>query len=209
MELRSLSLTACSACTGDSEPRAGWMARSCRTSAGGGLPFLESEGGLVGVPGPLLVAGGLKQGAQLDGGTQGGLGVGGLQGAGIRVTGAPAVTLGLQQAAEAEQRPRGYLVVAAGGRLLVHPCRTAGLPELLQQGPQAECGRGGGLGVGRVDCVLVGVAGGRVVTGGGGESGELDGGVRCGVLVAGGNCGPVGLPGRGRLAGLLQQVAVA
>src|SRR5256885_12199615 len=100
-------------------------------SDGGALPLLEGQGGAVGSLGPLLVAGGLQERAELDPGIEAGLGVSGLEGPGIGVTGARLVTVAFEQAAEAEQRPRGHLLVAGRSCLPVHPCRIRALPQLL------------------------------------------------------------------------------
>ena len=79
-----------------------------------------------------------EEGAELDRGAEACLRMGGLEGAGVGVTGARLLALGLEQAAETEQRPGGHLLVAGRGGLLVHPCGTLAFPHLLQQRAEPE-----------------------------------------------------------------------
>ena len=85
------------------------------------------------------------------------------------------------------------------GGLLVHVRRLRELPELLEQGAQAESGRRRGFGMRGGDRRLVGSPGGGGVAEGQCELGQLDRCVRACILVPGGHGGGVRLPSPFRL----------
>src|SRR5882724_3125000 len=169
-----------------SQGEGGWVPGAGLLPGGWGPCVLRAEGERrpVGLLRRRLVPAALQQLAEGETRTEACVGVGRRQRApvGVARPGLVAEPL-LQQAPQAEQRPWSVCRVPGGGGLLVHVRRLRELPELLEQGAQAEGSRRRGLGMRGGHRRLVGSPGGGGVAEGQCELGQLDRCVRACILV--------------------------